>query len=135
MSDKKPKSIPIKNLISEDGAHELATSPDMQPYLRLMKAGLQDHDTTPIVQEIAQLPLERRYVWRVASALKWAFADFDDVNVAVDRETLSAEDLGKVVELLKLRPIQFCLFLQALVGVENMERLMNQATAHAKQVG
>lgn len=85
--------------------------------------------------EIAQLPLEKRYVWRVASALKWAFADFDDVNVAVDRETLPAEDLGKVVELLKLRPIQFCLFLKALVGVENMERLVNQGIAHAKQAG
>ena len=135
MSDKKPKSIPLKDLVSEDGAHELATSPDMQPYLRLMKAGLQDHDTTPMVEEIAQLPLERRYVWRVASALKWAFADFDDVNVAVDRETLSAEHLGKVVELLKLRPIQFCLFLKALVGAENMERLVNQAITHAKQAG
>jgi len=135
MSDKKPKSIPLKDLVSEDGAHELATSPDMQPYLRLMKAGLQDHDTAPMVEEIAQLPLERRYVWRVASALKWAFADFDDVNVAVDRETLSAEDLGKVLELLKLRPIQFCLFLKALVGVENMERLVNQGIAQAKHVG
>ena len=135
MSDKNPKPIPLKNLISEDGAHELATSPDMQPYLRLMKAGLQDHDTEPHVREIAQLPLEKRYVWRVASALKWAFADFDDVNVAVDRETLSAEDLGKVVELLKLRPIQFCLFLKALVGAENMERLVNQGIAHAKQGG
>jgi len=40
MNDKKPKPIPLKNLISEDGAHELAISPDMQPYLRLMKAGL-----------------------------------------------------------------------------------------------
>ena len=135
MSDRKSKPIPLKDLISEDGAHELATSPDMQPYLRLMKAGLQDHDTEPNVREIAQLPLEKRYVWRVASALKWAFADFDDVNVGIDRETLSEDDLGKVLDLLKLRPIQFCLFLKALVGTENMERLIGQAVAHAKQVG
>jgi len=33
MSDKKPKSIPIKNIVSEDGAHELATSETMQPYI------------------------------------------------------------------------------------------------------
>jgi hypothetical protein len=77
MSDKKPESIPIKDLISEDGAHELATSPDTQPYL----------------DEIAALPLEKRYVWRVASALKWAFADLETVSVAVDRQTLSQEDL------------------------------------------
>jgi hypothetical protein len=135
MSDKKPKSIPIKNLVSEDGAHELATSPDMQPYLRLIKAGLQNQDITPDVEEIAQLPLEKRYVWRIASALKWAFADFDDVNVVVDRQTLSQSDLAKVLELLSRRPSQFCMFLKALVGAEGMERLMTEGIAHAKQAG
>jgi hypothetical protein len=30
--------IPIKNLISEEGAHELASSPDMKPYLNFIKA-------------------------------------------------------------------------------------------------
>src|SRR6266852_5936367 len=89
MSDKKVKSIPIKDLIIEDGAHELATSPEMQPYLRLIKAGLQDRDTSLHLEEITALPLEKRYVWRVVSALKWAFADLDTVSVAVDRETLS----------------------------------------------
>jgi hypothetical protein len=134
MSDK-PKSIPIKDLVSEDGAHELATSPDMQPYLRFIKAGLQDQDTTPNLEEIAQLPLEKRYVWRVASALKWAFADLETLSVAVDRQTLSSEDLGKVVELLRFRPMQLCIFLTALVGVEAMERLMGEAIAVARQEG
>ena len=133
MSDKKPKPIPIKDLISEDGAHELATSPDMQPYLRLIKAGLQNRDTTPHLEEIAKLPLEKRYIWRVASALKWAFADLETVSVNVDRQTLSKEDLGKVVELLRLRPMQLCLFLKALLGEEAMERLMGEAIAVAKQ--
>jgi hypothetical protein len=135
VSKKKPKSIPIKDLVSEDGAHELATSPDMQPYLRLIKAGLQNQDITPDVEEIAQLPLEKRYVWRVASALKWAFADFDDVNVVVDRQTLSPDDLAKVVELLSRRPSQFCMFLKVLVGAEGMERLMTEGIAIAKQAG
>src|ERR1700722_18844416 len=104
MSDQKPEPIPIKDLISEDGAHELATSPDMQPYLRLIKAGLQNLDTAPHLEEIAALPLEKRYIWRVASALKWAFADLETVSVNVDRQTLSQEDLDKVVELLRFRP-------------------------------
>ena len=132
MSDKKSKPIPIKNIVSEDGAHELATSENMQPYLRLLKADLQDKDTAPHVKEIAQLPLEKRYIWRIASALKWGFADFDSAYVPVDRETLSAEDLGKVIELLRSRPIQFCLFLKALVGPEEMERMMAEAMAAAK---
>jgi hypothetical protein len=133
MSEEKPKPIPIKDLASEDGAHELATSPDMQPYLRLIKAGMQDHDTTPHMEEIAALPLEKRYVWRVASALKWAFADLETVSVNVDRETLSKEDLKKLIELLRLRPIQFCMFLKALVGTEGMERLMKDGIESAKR--
>src|ERR1700733_7995525 len=122
MREENPESIPIKNLRSEEGAHELATSENMQPYLRLLKAAFQDKDTTPHVEEIAALPLEKRYIWRIASALKWGFADFDNVNVEVDRETLSEENLRKLIELLRLRPIQFCLFLKALVGEEAMER-------------
>src|SRR5216683_2895061 len=132
MSKKKITRVPIKAIVSEDGAHELATSPDMQPYLRLIKAGLQDKDTTPHFEEIAALPLEKRYIWRVASALKWGFADFDSVYVPVDRETLSADDLGKVVELLRFRPMQLCMFLKALLGTEVMERVMNEAIAGAK---
>jgi hypothetical protein len=131
--DRKPEPIPIKDLISEDGAHELATSETMQPYLRLLKAGLQNKDTTPQIGEITALPLEKRYIWRIVSALKWAFADFDNVYVAVDRETLSEEDLGKVLELLRFRPMQLCLFLKALIGLEEMERLMTSAIAVAKQ--
>lgn len=133
MSGKKSKSIPIGDIVSENGAHELATSENMQPYLRLLKAGLQGKDTTPHIEEIAQLPLEKRYIWRIASALKWGFADFDSVYVPVDRKTLSAESLGKVVELLRFRPMQLCMFLKALLGEEAMERLMSEAIAVAKR--
>src|SRR6266851_5113069 len=118
MNDEKPESIPISKLKSEDGAHELATSESMKPYLELLKAELQNKDTTPHVEEITQLPLEKRYIWRIASALKWGFADFDSVYVPVDRETLSEEHLGKVLELLAFRPIQLCMFLKALIGPE-----------------
>jgi len=66
MSDETPESIPFKNIRNEDGAHELATSENMKPYLRLLKAGLQDKDTTPHLEEITALPLEKRYIWRIA---------------------------------------------------------------------
>ena len=135
MSKKKITRVPIKAIVSEDGAHELATSPDMRPYLRLITAGLQGKNTTPHFEEIAALPLEKRYIWRVASALKWAFADLETVSVAVDLETLSPEDLGKVVELLRLRPMQLCMFLKALLGTEVMERVMAEAIAAAKKEG
>jgi len=87
------------------------------------------------MQEISGLPIEKRYVWRVASALKWGFADFEDWNVMVDRKTLKQEDAAKVMQLLRFSPIQFCMFLKALVGTEQMERMMSQAIAVAKDNG
>jgi hypothetical protein len=82
---------------------------------------------------LRQLPLEERYVWRVASALGWAFADLDDLSVSADRDTLTPEDFGRVVDLLKLRPMQMALFLKALVGTEEMLRMMVQAVGVARQ--
>jgi hypothetical protein len=132
-----PKSgrneIPIRDIVREDGAHELATSENMQPYIRLALAVLQDADPTLRLEEVAALPLEKRYIWRVASALKWGFADFEDVNVETDTATLGPKDLEKVWDLLKFRQIQFCLFLTALVGAQHMERMMVEAIAIAKQ--
>jgi len=134
MSDKKPKSIPIKDLVSEEGAHELASSPDMEPYLDLIVATMQGADVKPALEALSKLPLEKRYVWRVASAMKWGFADFDTEPVAADRDAMNSEDFGKLMELLKHRPLQFCMFLTALIGAEAMERVMAEAIAIAKQV-
>ena len=127
------KRIPINELKTEEGARELARSADMKPYLDFMMAGMQEHDTTAQLKAITELPLERRYVWRIASALKWAFADFDDVTVGIDEQTLTPGDFARVAELLKFRPIQFAMFLKALFGEEEMERLMAEAVAAAKQ--
>jgi hypothetical protein len=54
-------------------------------------------------------------------------------SISPSRCASSQEDLTKVVELLRLRPIQFCIFLKALLGEEAMERLMSNAIAVAKQ--
>jgi hypothetical protein len=134
MPDDPIKRIPIKTLLSEDGADVLLDSPEMEPYVKLAMAAIQRSDPTVELENLRRLPLENRYLWRVASALKWAFADLETENVKADKQTLSPEDLGKVVELLRLRPIQFCLFLKALVGVEEMQRMMVEAIGVAKQV-
>jgi hypothetical protein len=122
-----------KDLHQEEGAHELATSPDMQPYLEFIKAVMQDHDPSAELEAIRQLPLEKRYVWRIASALKWGFADIDDWSVDADKQTLTPQDFAKVMDLLKFRPVQFCIFLKALVGAEVMERIMVEAIGAAKK--
>jgi hypothetical protein len=133
MSDPKYKVVELSSLKFEDGAHELASSPEMQPYMKLAEAVVLGSDPTAAMEALRQLPLEKRYIWRVASALKWAFADFDDLSVTADKETLTPEDFAKVLDLLKFRPMQFCMFLRALVGTEEMVRMMVQAVGMAKQ--
>jgi len=126
------KWMPIKDLHQEEGAHELATSPNMEPYLNFVAAVIQGHDPEPELEAIRQVPLEERYVWRVASALKWGFADLDDLSVEADKLTLTPEDLARVTDLLKLRPMQMALFLKALLGTEEMLRMMVEAIKVAK---
>jgi hypothetical protein len=125
--------IPINNLRQEEGAEELAESPDMEPYLRFAMALMQGKDPEPELEAIRRLPVEKRYVWRVASALKWGFADFDDLSVDADKQTLSPEDFAKVMELLKLRAIQFCIFLRTLVGAAEMQWIMVEAIKVARR--
>jgi hypothetical protein len=128
------KIVPIRELKFEEGAEELTNSTMTQPYARLAEAVLSQEGIREAIAEIAGLPLEERYLWRVLSALKWGFADFDIVNVAVDRKTLRSEDREKVVDLVQHRPVQFCLFLKALMGDEAMEEMMTKAIGVAKKV-
>jgi hypothetical protein len=128
------KRIPINQLRQEEGAHELATSPDMETYLDFAMAVMRDADPTAELEAIRQLPLERRYVWRIASALKWGLADCDDLSVDADRQTLTPENFAKVIELLKFRPIQLAIVLRALVGTDEMQRMMIEAIGVAKEI-
>ena len=133
MTDGKIQNVPISELKFEPGAQELVRSERMKPYLALLKARIGGQDADPHLAALAALPLEERYVWRVISALKWAFCDLETESVTADLHTLSEEDLKKVVESLTLRATQFCVFLDALLGEEAMERIMRQALRCAKE--
>jgi hypothetical protein len=135
MNERRLEVVPIKDIHIEDGVHELLSSPNMRPYIQLAKAVEEQVDIQSHFDTISRLPLEKRYLWRVASALKWGFADLDSVSVTKDRDTLSPENLAKVMELLEMRPIQFCIFLKALVGPDEMKRIMLNAIAFANQSG
>src|SRR5260370_27286278 len=111
-----PKTIRISDINMEEGVEELLNSPDAQPYVRLALALLAGRDLKPALLEISQLPLEKRYLWRVVSALKWAFADLEDLGIVADRKTPSPDHLRRIEDLMKFRPLQFCLFMSALYG-------------------
>ncbi len=133
MTKGKTRSLPISELRSEAGAQELVRSEKMKPYLALLMARMGGQDTEPYLAALAALPLEERYVWRVISALKWAFCDLETESATADLNTLSEEDLKKVVEPLTLRATQFCLFVNALLGEDATERIMQQAVRCAKK--
>ena len=128
------KRLPIDDLQTEPGSEDLLDSPAMEPYINLAVAMVKGQNVNAALKELAALPLEKRYVWRVASSLKWAFADFDTVNVEADRQTLSREDRTRILDLLMHRPLQFCLFLAALVGQKEMEALMISALKNSRVV-
>jgi len=108
-TDDSPKQIPLRDLKVDPTAEDLLDSAAMEPYLNLAVAIMGEKETGSVIEELAALPLEKRYVWRVASALKWAFADFDSLTVEADRQTMSAEDRQQLVDLVRNRPLQFCL--------------------------
>jgi hypothetical protein len=69
----------------------------------------------------------------VISALKWAFCDLETENAIADFRTLSEEDRVKVAEPLTLRATQFCLFVNALLGEDVTEQIMQHALRCAKE--
>jgi hypothetical protein len=128
------KRVRTRDLKIEPEAEALMDSPAMKPYVNLAVAMMSGRVLSVANAEIAELPLEQRYVWRVASALKWAFADLETVGVKADRQTLAPEDQKRLLELLKHRPLQFCLFLSALLGQEEMEALMVSAIKQSRVI-
>jgi hypothetical protein len=127
------QKIPVKDIAVEEGSQEMANSPSMQPYMDYVEGVFAGRDPTLALEAVSKLPLKQRYIWRIASALKWAFCDFDNMSVEADRATLEEADLKKVLEMIQFRPIEFCLFLKAMIGENGMERVMQGAVNYAKQ--
>lgn len=129
MSEQPTKMIPISELRTETGSEELVRSDNMKPYQEVLMAVIGGRDTSSALADLAALPLEQRYVWRVVSALKWGLCDLETENVAADIATLSEEDLKRVTEPLALRAMQFSLFVKALAGEAVAREIMLRALA------
>jgi len=87
---------------------------------------IQGRDVATALREIASLPLEERYVWRIASALKWALVDFNPSSLRADIKSLAPADLAKVRELVRNRPMQFRLFLAELYSADEANRMLGE---------
>jgi hypothetical protein len=65
------------------------------------------------LQVVRDLPLEKLYTWRVFSALKWAFADFEDEYVALDLPQIPEPVRSEMAKELEVRFQQLQMLLQA----------------------
>jgi hypothetical protein len=110
----------------------LMRAPDAAPYVRFAVKIATSKEPDAEWEKIAQLPLNKRYVWRVATALQWALGDLSDLSLAVDRATMSFEDLAKLKEQIETLPLQFCLLFKSLCGTARMERIILEALNEAK---
>jgi hypothetical protein len=113
--------------VTEDGALELAESESMKPYMSLTMAIIQGRDVATALRGIASLPLEDRYVWRIASALKWALVDFNPTTLRADIKSLPPADLAKVRQLVRNRAVQFRLFLAELYSVDEANGMLGES--------
>lgn len=108
-------NVSLRGIKVDPLAHELATSEGTRPYLDcLIKAYANNAvGLEAALQVVRGLPLEKRYTWRVLSALKWAFADFEDEYVALDLPHVSEATRSEMTKELELRFQQLQILLQA----------------------
>ena len=107
-------NVSIRGIKVDPLPHELATSEGTHPYLDyLIKAyGSNGAGLEAALRVIRDLPLEKRYTWRVFSALKWAFADFEDEYVAFDLPHIPEPARSEMTEELERRLLQLQMLLQ-----------------------
>jgi hypothetical protein len=103
-----PENIPLNEIRIDPLAQELVRSEQARPYTNyFMKAYTNDAaGIESALQVLRDLPLEKRYTWRVFSALKWAFADFDDECVKLDLPNMPETTRAEMLKELRIRFLQ-----------------------------
>ena len=131
----KRKMVDLRQFERDPIAEELMKLPELQPYLQYVQAVLSHDDEQAALNKIRGIPLDKRYLYRILTALEWGFADFDSFNVVADLKTLESSEVQKLIEDRKLifRPAQLCILLMVLMGSKNMEQLMLDAIKSAKE--
>ncbi|HTT24549.1 MAG TPA: hypothetical protein VMG82_36875 [Candidatus Sulfotelmatobacter sp.] len=109
-----PEKIPISEITIEPVAQELVRSEQSRPYTDyFMKSYSNDATGTEAALEVLRdLSLEKRYTWRVFSALKWGLADFDDECVKLDLPHIPEEKRAEMVKELRIRFLQLEMLLK-----------------------
>jgi len=109
-----PEMIPLNEIKIDPLAQELVRSEQARPYTDyFMKSYSNDAaGVESALQVLRDLPLEKRYTWRVFSALKWAFADFDDECIRLDLPHIPESERTEMVKELQIRFLQMEMLLK-----------------------
>ena len=109
-----PEMIPLKEIAIDPLAQELVRSEQARPYTNyFMKAYSNDAvGIESALQVLRDLPLGKRYTWRVFSALKWAFADFDDECIKLDLPNMPETTRAEMLKELRIRFLQLEMLLK-----------------------
>ena len=113
--------VPLREIKIDPLAHELATSQGTKPYLECLIKAYRNNAVglEAALEVIRDLPLEKRYTWRVFSAVKWAFADFEDEYVALDLPHISEPMRSEMTKELERVPL--AVSLQTQDGCESVD--------------
>ena len=109
-----PEIIPLKEIAIDPLAQELVRSEQSRPYIDYFMKDY-SNDAAGVenaLQVLRNLPLEKRYTWRVFSALKWAFADFDDECVRLDLPNIPEPERTGMIRELEIRLQQLLMLLR-----------------------
>jgi len=125
--DSEIKMVPISNIHHEEGIEEMLKSPTLEPYYAVYGAEMRGEDPAPYLDSLRQVPLHERYIWRIVSAPKWAFGDWDSETLRLDLTTMSDDDKKKVLAMLCFRPAQFVGFLHAIYGKHAADAMLQSS--------
>jgi hypothetical protein len=131
---KRVVQIDPRKIKTDPVGDELANSEEMKVYDDVFVASMSGGDIEAALQRVAALKLNKRYVWRVASALDWAFADSDSETAKLDWALMSEEERAEVSHMLRLRVVQFAFFIRALYGKEECIRRFEEALANVVEL-
>ncbi len=109
-----PEMIPLKEIAMDPLARELVRSEQSRPYIEyFMKDYSNDAaGVEAALQVLRDLPLEKRYTWRIFSALKWGLADFDDECAKLDLPHMPETTKAEMVKELQIRFLQLEMLLK-----------------------
>ena len=107
--------IPLNEIKIDPLAQELVRSEQSRPYMDYwLKAYSNDAAGVETALEVLRdLPLEKRYTWRVFSALTWALADFDDECVKLDLPHIPEAKRAEMLKEFRIRFLQLEMLLKA----------------------